>query len=528
MANLAVKNAVGTTEYLKSSGAGTDLDPKIVQHLDTNSAAILTALTTLAGAIASGHVVIADGGGSITVDGVFWQATQPVSGTVTASNVTGNVAAGATDSGNPVKAGGVYNSSLPTLTTGQRGDLQLDANGKLLIAATNNDPATGTNQTSGNTKLDTLHTDMASVDGHVDGLEASATSIDSKTPALGQAVAGASVPVVLPAAQITTLTPPAAITGFATGAKQDTGNTSLASIDTKIPASPATAGNQTTANASLSSIDGKVPVLGQAVVGASVPVVLPAAQITTLTPPAAITGFATAAKQPTLGTAGVASTDVITVQGIVSGVAQPVSGTLTGITNVVHVDDNSGTLSVDDGAGSLTVDSPGLPTALGQAVSGASMPVVLPAAQITTLTPPAAITGFATETTLAAQSAKLPATLGQKAMTASMAVVVASDQSAVPVTTTIALPTVIYNGNTNVTTAGTRVVLAASQAILSGVTIKAKSANTGTIYVGSSTVSSSNGYALSPGDSVFLEIANLNTVNIDSSVNGEGVTFAAT
>jgi hypothetical protein len=57
-------------------------------------------------------------------------------------------------------------------------------------------------------------------------------------------------------------------TGAATGAKQDTGNTSLASLDTKLPPQ------------------------GQALGSASVPVVLPAAQITTLTPPAAITGYA--------------------------------------------------------------------------------------------------------------------------------------------------------------------------------------------------------------------------------------------
>ena len=41
------------------------------------------------------------------------------------------------------------------------------------------------------------------------------------------------------------------------------------------------------------------------------------------------TGAATSAKQPALGTAGVASVDVITVQGIASGIAQPVSGTVT-------------------------------------------------------------------------------------------------------------------------------------------------------------------------------------------------------
>ena len=41
------------------------------------------------------------------------------------------------------------------------------------------------------------------------------------------------------------------------------------------------------------------------------------------------TGAATSAKQPALGTAGTASADVITVQGIAGGVAQPVSGTVT-------------------------------------------------------------------------------------------------------------------------------------------------------------------------------------------------------
>lgn len=48
-------------------------------------------------------------------------------------------------------------------------------------------------------------------------------AIKAKTdniPALGQALAAASLPVILPAATVTTLTPPAAITGFATEAKQ--------------------------------------------------------------------------------------------------------------------------------------------------------------------------------------------------------------------------------------------------------------------------------------------------------------------
>lgn len=45
----------------------------------------------------------------------------------------GNVASGATDSGNPVKVGGKYNSTPITLTNGQRGDLQMDATGYVKV-----------------------------------------------------------------------------------------------------------------------------------------------------------------------------------------------------------------------------------------------------------------------------------------------------------------------------------------------------------------------------------------------------------
>jgi hypothetical protein len=71
----------------------------------------------------------------------------PVSGTVTATptgtqDVQGNVASGASDSGNPVKAGGRYNSTQPTLTNGQRGDLQQDTRGNLKTVLMVNDTAT--------------------------------------------------------------------------------------------------------------------------------------------------------------------------------------------------------------------------------------------------------------------------------------------------------------------------------------------------------------------------------------------------
>ena len=176
-------------------------------------------------------------------------------------------------------------------------------------------------------------------------------SIDTKTPSVGQASIALSSPVVLPAAQITTLTPPPAITGFALDTSVNTllkpastlaAVTTLGTITNPLPVgtntignvnqtigaagfskitdgtntsavkpasiaaiatdpalvvtiSPngnqATATNQTTTNASLSSIATNTPPLGQALAAASTPVVLPVAQIIALTPPTN-TGYA--------------------------------------------------------------------------------------------------------------------------------------------------------------------------------------------------------------------------------------------
>lgn len=145
-------------------------------------------------------------------------------------------------------------------------------------------------------------------------VEADTSSIDAKTPALGQALAAGSVPVVLTAAQVSTLTPqtnaltdaqlratavPVSAaqsgtwnitnvsgtvslpTGAATSAAQVTSQASFDSIDGKMTT---LLNRTTTTNNSLASIDAKVPALGQALAAASTPVVLTAAQISTLTP----------------------------------------------------------------------------------------------------------------------------------------------------------------------------------------------------------------------------------------------------
>lgn len=59
--------------------------------------------------------------------------------------IGGNAASGATDSGNPVKVAGVYNSSAPTFTNGQRGDIQLDSRGNLKIGLPTSSTATPSN-----------------------------------------------------------------------------------------------------------------------------------------------------------------------------------------------------------------------------------------------------------------------------------------------------------------------------------------------------------------------------------------------
>lgn len=186
--NFPMKDGNGNIVFSKSSGTGTDLDPWIFHH------------------------IIEDGGGTITVDGpvtdeqlratplpvsgTFYPDTQPVSGPLTNAQlrelavlISGTVTA---------NAGTNLNTSL----------LALEAGGNL-----------------------------AAIKDDVD-----------KIPPQGQALASASMPVVLPQDQITTLTPPAAITNFA---------------------------NETGGNlSSIKSNTDKIPSLGQATKAGSVPVAI--------------------------------------------------------------------------------------------------------------------------------------------------------------------------------------------------------------------------------------------------------------
>lgn len=85
------------------------------------------------------------------------------------------------------------------------------------------------------------------------------------------------------------------------------------------------------------------------------------------------TGAATAAKQPALGTAGTASSDVITVQGIASMTALKVDGSAV----TQPVSDGGSTISIDDGAGNISVDWAGAVPPIGAGTEAAALRVTV-------------------------------------------------------------------------------------------------------------------------------------------------------
>lgn len=85
------------------------------------------------------------------------------------------------------------------------------------------------------------------------------------------------------------------------------------------------------------------------------------------------TGAATAAKQPALGTAGTASADVITVQGIASMTALKVDGSAV----TQPVSDGGSTISIDDGAGNISVDWAGTVPPIGAGTEAAALRVTV-------------------------------------------------------------------------------------------------------------------------------------------------------
>lgn len=346
-----------------------------------------------------------------------------------------------------------------------------------------------------------------------------------KIPALGQALAAASTPVVLPVDQITTLTPPAAITGFATSAKQDTIIGHIDGIEGSVDGIEALLttieGNQLPDGHNVTVDNVSLPVIGtfwQATqpVSGTVTANLSATDNTVLDTIASnqtdgtqksqiidsggeavtvtggkldvnasidTTGLATSAKQDTL-------------IGHVDGIEGYVDGIETLLT----------TIDADTGAIKTAVEI------IDNAISGSEMQVDVVGAL------PAGTNAIG----------KLAANSGV-------------DIGDVDVTSLPAIPagtnvigkvghdiSGIGHGVKTVTTAGTDVALAASTPCKK-VDIQAQTDNMGLIAMGGSgvdaTVATGTGILLSAGDFISIETDDLADIYIDSTVNGEGVRF---
>lgn len=157
---------------------------------------------------------------------------------------------------------------------------------------------------------------------------------------------------------------------------------------------------------------------------------------------------------------------------------------------------------------------------LGQQLAASSLPVVLTAAQISTLTPLA---------TVAVTNAGLTSLNGAIAGTEVQVDVVA----AIPAGTNAIGKfghdiTGIAHGVKTITAAGTDEALAGSTTAKE-VTIQSQTDNTGLIAVGGSgvdaTEATGNGIILYAGDSVTIQCDNLADIFIDASVSGEGVRY---
>jgi hypothetical protein len=90
----------------------------------------------------------------------------------------------------------------------------------------------------------------------------------------------------------------------------------------------------------------------------------------------------------------------------------------------------------------------------------------------------------------------------------------------------MAQPTSVFSGQLTVTNAAQTL---GANTLKSGVTVKALSTNTESIFIGvGSNVTVSNGYELSAGEGIFLEVNNTNNVGVISATsNGQKVCFMA-
>lgn len=326
------------------------------------------------------------------------------------------------------------------------------------------------------------------------------TEVGGASFALGQQLAASSLPIVLTASQLTTLTPPAAITGYATSANQTTIIGHLDGVETLIGTTNSTLG---TIDTDTSNISTKIDTLAGAVDGTEVQVDVLSMPTTTVTGTVAVTNGGL-----TELAAAINASSQMDVNIAASGATVPVSGTFWQATQPV-----SGTVTANAGSGTMAVSNAGL-TALNGAISGSEVQVdIVSGSQTDALT----------DTELRATPVPVSGTV-----TANLSATDNTVLDNIDTNTSRLSISGIGHGVKTVTSAGTDEALAGSTAC-KRVTIQAQSDNTNPIAVGGSgvdaTIATGTGVLLFPGDVFELDIDNLADVYIDAITSGEGARY---
>ena len=322
----------------------------VLSAIEDDTTNIAIAAATLAGAVSGTEmqvdvvtmptVTISDGGGSLTVDGTVTATVGTVTAVTTVGTITNVVHVDDNASTLSVDDGGGSLTVDGTVAV-------TDNSGSLTIDAPVGTPAF-VRLSDGTSAIATLPVSLASVPSHAvtnagtfvtqeNGAALTALQlIDNPVVVDDAAFTPASTSVMMAGFEYDDTTPDSVNEGDAGAARMSANRNQYVQIRDN-------AGNERGLNIDASGFIGVTDGGGSLTVDGTVAATQSGTwNITNVSGTVSLpTGAATAAKQPALGTAGTASSDVITVQGIASGTALPVSDNGSSLTV-----DNAGTFSV--------------------------------------------------------------------------------------------------------------------------------------------------------------------------------------
>ena len=90
----------------------------------------------------------------------------------------------------------------------------------------------------------------------------------------------------------------------------------------------------------------------------------------------------------------------------------------------------------------------------------------------------------------------------------------------------VTIPATVVHGTVTITPVNTQNVLGALTTLLIGVTVKARAANTGIVYVGiKDGVNAAQGFPLAAGEQIFLPVSQLNNIWVSAATNNDVVSY---